>query len=891
MSDFMPRDMLPDLWEEILKRHWIYLETDGSIEKIEEGKRLENCFKEFLCVVPHDRKFFLPETGHVLRKSVREMDEFSAYKAIIGFRSISQYANNLFTKPWRKEFRVLKMYSGFYQHEIKSNLCDAERLFEAMGYRQVSEEILVLDGPICPDQVTNVSRDAMAAYVECQIMEHIYAGLIAMGLTCSWQDVFHYREKFIGGISQTIKSLAYAIQEKQSRKEKLINTDNCYASIQHSPLTLTTSDCPNCLLYNRMPAQTQYPIHSDNHGTCAIHTPSSSAVTNHLYNGNSKMPSYPVSGYQQSQQTGVAMPLGSMQHSRSLDHYSEPAPQLPHRHSFDHQQKGCTAHHYKPPHQLPVQHVYESPYDCLDGTSMGGSSVSYAAVVASGTGGSNNGMNSAYSHPYNVSGNRYPLPYNISNQLNSHYATPNVTCNGVKGDPYNNVDNNGYASVSKSQNYNCHQPSPVVAGSKDFQAYRQRSFPPDQQLIEFDDRAPLKSHDFYAQLHGISHCNSFDYVRERERDRVFDQQLRSSRAANMTTCAQPKDIMMGHQYLQQNSQQPSSDDMYGNYVYACPLLKADRLKANSSANVAAKQERNSNIIDVLDNNDKHLQLHNMELKENTIAFSGTAASGSRRKISSHANEASETSFESNFDDYVTVGHSEHPMQRSPTQASKNQDGVGSFESWNYVFKNLERAGYSKDLGERGDLLVQGLDLDSKNLSNGGGGSCSGVKANTESRRSNHVDATKSGRQTNNDLGKTRLPDKTSTATTWREGEKRDEKRLGNGASNKEKSILKQQPVKKTKSALKQTSNSFTSSGYDNNNGNNEIQSEKNTRPRSRKLNAAIVSNTHPSRSDQNEWSCRFCTFLNPNSKRICEMCCRSKDLNLDATVSHTPTCV
>lgn len=44
MSDFMPRDMLPDLWEEILKRHWIYLETDGSIEKIEEGKRLESKF-------------------------------------------------------------------------------------------------------------------------------------------------------------------------------------------------------------------------------------------------------------------------------------------------------------------------------------------------------------------------------------------------------------------------------------------------------------------------------------------------------------------------------------------------------------------------------------------------------------------------------------------------------------------------------------------------------------------------------------------------------------------------------------------------------------------------------------------------------------------------------
>lgn len=62
------------------------------------------------------------------------------------------------------------MYSGFYQHEIKSNLIDADKLFEAMGYKQFSNQILMLDGPICPDQVTNVSRDAMAAYVECQVI-------------------------------------------------------------------------------------------------------------------------------------------------------------------------------------------------------------------------------------------------------------------------------------------------------------------------------------------------------------------------------------------------------------------------------------------------------------------------------------------------------------------------------------------------------------------------------------------------------------------------------------------------------------------------------------------------------------------------------------------------
>lgn len=67
------------------------------------------CLKEFLSIAPHDRKFFLPETAQVLKKSISEMDNFTAYKAMNGFESISQYANNLFTKPWRKEYRVIKV--------------------------------------------------------------------------------------------------------------------------------------------------------------------------------------------------------------------------------------------------------------------------------------------------------------------------------------------------------------------------------------------------------------------------------------------------------------------------------------------------------------------------------------------------------------------------------------------------------------------------------------------------------------------------------------------------------------------------------------------------------------------------------------------------------------
>lgn len=41
MSDVMPRDILSELWQEILKRTWQYMETEESPEKWEERKKLE----------------------------------------------------------------------------------------------------------------------------------------------------------------------------------------------------------------------------------------------------------------------------------------------------------------------------------------------------------------------------------------------------------------------------------------------------------------------------------------------------------------------------------------------------------------------------------------------------------------------------------------------------------------------------------------------------------------------------------------------------------------------------------------------------------------------------------------------------------------------------------
>ncbi|EDS34704.1 conserved hypothetical protein [Culex quinquefasciatus] len=181
--------------------------------------------------MPHSQKFMLLQTVQVLQSSIAKMEDFSAYKASIGFEAISQYANNLFTKPWRKEYKVIKMYSGFYQHEIAANLVGAEALFEQMGYKTLPNKTLVLDGPICPDRVTNVSRDAITATVECQIMKKICAQLTDMKLAVNWSDIYSFREHNTMNVEQTVLNMAMLIQEKhhknqQARRKGIVETLN-----------------------------------------------------------------------------------------------------------------------------------------------------------------------------------------------------------------------------------------------------------------------------------------------------------------------------------------------------------------------------------------------------------------------------------------------------------------------------------------------------------------------------------------------------------------------------------------------------------------------------------------------------------------------------------------
>ncbi|CAH2089388.1 unnamed protein product [Euphydryas editha] len=208
MGDAVLRERLPALWRRIEDAHYSYLEIDDSPEKLQQKKKLEGYILEYLTLVPHECKFGLAETGKVFQRTINELPDYSAYRAGIGWAAIARYAGNLLAQPWRKEYRVIRLYSGFYKHEVEANMVGAESMLQAMGYRPVGAGRLALDGPVCPDMAAAISRDAIIAHCECQIMSQIWESVWGGGARVSWADVARERAAHVSAAPAAAARLA-----------------------------------------------------------------------------------------------------------------------------------------------------------------------------------------------------------------------------------------------------------------------------------------------------------------------------------------------------------------------------------------------------------------------------------------------------------------------------------------------------------------------------------------------------------------------------------------------------------------------------------------------------------------------------------------------------------
>lgn len=253
------RDRLQDISIKLEQSHLVYLQTDDSPLKLQQRQKLEGFIKEYLCLVPNDNKYEFQETADILNRSAATVQDFSGYRACNAWNAIALYAANLLAQPWRKEYKNLKTYSGYYKHEVDANLIGAELMFELMGYRHTGLGELILEGPIDPDKVSSVSRDSIVAFVECQILKQIWES-VSQNFTISWLEVLEFRENHVGTPEQAIRALNYRFLEKMHHNRAKTATHRDYRQPPPNTVDLISSAPYSFPINNYNTYSAPYPI-------------------------------------------------------------------------------------------------------------------------------------------------------------------------------------------------------------------------------------------------------------------------------------------------------------------------------------------------------------------------------------------------------------------------------------------------------------------------------------------------------------------------------------------------------------------------------------------------------------------------------------------------------
>ena len=174
--------------------------------------------EKFLSLVLDDDKFYFQETAFILLQSATCLKKFTAHGATVGWNAIFQYATNLMAQPWRKEYYTIRMFSGYYQHNVEDNLAEAWRLLGKIGYDRIDNKLVLLP-PLDPDALLLVARDALVAYVECQMIQSIWEGLHKRGAAYTWIQLLEYRKYNICSVHSAVAALntEYRYRLQQSR--------------------------------------------------------------------------------------------------------------------------------------------------------------------------------------------------------------------------------------------------------------------------------------------------------------------------------------------------------------------------------------------------------------------------------------------------------------------------------------------------------------------------------------------------------------------------------------------------------------------------------------------------------------------------------------------------
>lgn len=600
------------------------------------------------------------------------------------------------------------------------------------------------------------------------------------------------------------------------------HAENCYASIAPS-IACSTSNHPytqsaNC---KHQPFSTTAHVAQTLNG---IHAPCNAIYANpQLSSSHSHCAAnghgHKFNGVGGGIESNYSVPHTAMPHSKSLEHY--------------HEVPSKAAYHQ---HPYPARHSFDKPstnaydfnghsYDCLDGPSAGHLNDRYALPVH---------VESHYAQ-IAPSGNVYdqmPAP-----PYAHTYATPytqprnNCSCNND-----HRLSANVRLATNECHNYHAQLPSSVceVHGkmySKNSNGGCGHGFEP--YLINFDDK-PMNGDRIVADgpndyrrhhesgSHAKSHYNQYD--------------------ANSKSSANDK----GHPGMPPKySQRSRHTGNYDDYPQNEYVPHSESKRSSTLKNYARNKKLLGEYEEHFDTND------------------------------------SRNSRQSDFDSFDSGNNLSIERELSgrgavdQTTSSKIRDGVGSYETWNYVFQNIGKNGYNKvnECPDADELTMQGLDLNA-------------VPPANEKRRSRILDVNESGSGAGGAANRKIAVDSIATNIN---GSSNNRKTVSVDVNGMPKSMLKQpNGLRENGRDLHETNDIGKKSNFKMTNGSSNISTMANGNGQTP---STMRNDGQPHideiRSAPNEWSCKFCTFLNPVHLRICQMCFKSQDFVIDAPKAST----
>lgn len=267
--------------------------------------------------------------------------------------------------------------------------------------------------------------------------------------------------------------------------------------------------------------------------------------------------------------------------------------------------------------------------------------------------------------------------------------------------------------------------------------------------------------------------------------------------------------------------------------------------------------------------------------------------------------------------YDVVDSSRQPRNRSGSyqnisnDASLNRnlllnngesDKDNTFENWDYVYKNLESQGYSKDLGERGDILSPSeIDRNRQSIRD-----AKKIKSTNIDEVMNNLtmndrplkinEALEKYKENDRDKRKNSItepkrPTNVTPTSSYENLSTHDAKKASKATTSSKGSMKNKFLVRDRISALGSSVSKLAQ------NRSLDIRKSKTQQEdRDSKLRESKNVNEQAKGGDTentSKWQCKACTYLNDDGKDICEMCSKSKvivEQQMEIGGSQCPKC-